>query len=187
MDPRPDGRAYARITQRSIAILRFLRKGRAYSLDAAAADLEGAKLLDLTIPHLKRSISAGRIRDYLRYLQALKVITNTGETTALAIEKPHRDHVWVQLLADKALPHLATMLGVEPGKVTQRLTEIAKGLHTVARVPTLREVLDAVPTSTTHDRELLRWSLYVYTDGALPDFVIRRYPVLYPAPNPAPK
>jgi len=125
-----------------------------------------------------RSVSAERIRDYIRYLRDIKVISAKDDKFILNFPSKKTDQEWAQAISDRALEHLAKMLKKTPDKIPDLLEARRNRLLRSRRVPTLGAIVSDLEIEGGRPQELFRWSLHAYTDGPTCPFDIRRHPVL---------
>ena len=178
MDTKPDGRLYARVVRRSVAIIRHLRTGRVFSVKEVAAEIEGRTLPDFYVKRFDRQMSVPRTRLYIRYLADLEAIVEQEDGYTRRFRHRDSDEDWAQALSDLALQRLARLLGVEPQDVPAHLEERIMRFHTRAALPTLDGLAADLGISGGRALEGFKWTMYMYMDGETCPFDIRSYPVL---------
>lgn len=185
MKEKPDGRLYARVTRRCVAILRHLRSGDSFELGKMADEIRKSKYLEFEIRRNGELIQtgSGRIADYLSYVHALGLIVRADRLYSLNFTKPRTDSHWAQSLSDAAREHLAKEIGIKPTDLPDKLEEIRTGLHKQRKVPTLSAVLASVGIEGARKEEFFRWSLHVYADGEACLFELRQFPHLARKPS----
>ncbi|HUW13304.1 MAG TPA: hypothetical protein VM537_26505 [Anaerolineae bacterium] len=178
MERKSDGRMYSRITRRSVAIVGQIQRGREYSINEIAAAIEAKELPEFFLERFGKQMSLPRIRDYVRYLVDLEVLSPTDNKYILALEHKHTDEDWAQALSDLALLHLAGILRRTAAETIEYFKALLEHLFDERRLPTIEALLTEVDISGGRSEEVFKWSLYVFTDVDNCPFDIRRYPVL---------
>src|SRR5262249_5060509 len=103
MNFRHDGRKYSRITRKAAQLIDLLRRGSTYKLDDIMSLIQKEGSKEFFIEHLKMYMSSDRVRDYLRFLVTLGILSETENTFSLKLHsKPTSDAHKVQILADQA-------------------------------------------------------------------------------------
>ena len=179
MEFRPDGRKYARITRKSAELIGLLRVGSTYNINEVVKKIEESKSKEFYLSHLKKYISSNRVRDYLKFLVKLEIMSESDGAFALIISpKPTTDSHKVQVLADKARIYLASLLGVSPADVPQELTTNAISILKKGELSTMDQISKSAGITSKKDEELFRWALYMLLDETGAALSIRHSPVL---------
>jgi hypothetical protein len=186
LGPRPDDdRLYSRVTRRSVAILKHISPQQSFTLTDMAKEIrdQGFPEFFVARDNIPTLISSERIRDYLNYLGQLDVLVNEDRkyhlNTARITRRLNTDAKWVERLSLVAREHLSTILPVEsPTEVPDFIQDFLNNRHGAKQIPTVASFVDAVETNNARGEEILRWSLYMYTDGAGCEFDIRQFPHL---------
>lgn len=179
MEYRSDGRKFARITRKSAELIGLLRRGTEYDLDGVSALIETHDLQEFYIDHLKKFISQIRVRDYLRFLVRLKILSEVeGKFSIALVSKPTTDAHKVQLLADRAGIFLANQLGVQPASVQDTLQASSQKILRSGQLPTLDQVAANTGISNHREEELFRWAAYLFLDESRSMLSLKHSPVL---------
>lgn len=179
MEFRPDGRKYARITRKSAELIGLLRIGKTYNLQEVADGIEESKSKEFYLKHLKKYISPNRVRDYLRFLVKLEIMSETDGTFSIIISpKPRTVAHKVQLLADRSRVYLASLLSVNPAEVADALQSNAISILQRGELSTLDQISINAGVTTNRDEEMFRWALYMLLDETGAVLSIRHSPVL---------
>lgn len=178
---RGDGRLYARVTRRCVAILKHIPQNRTFSLTHMAESIYKAELPDFYYLSQEgpKQLSPDRILTYLSFLVRLGGLTKTGATYTGNLPKQATDGQWVQSLADLGRELLADFMACPPADIPDRLERIRARLHRRLTVPRVSSVvIEAGIVPGTRTEEQFRWALYLYTDGPATELDIRHYPHL---------
>jgi hypothetical protein len=179
MEFRSDGRKYARITRKSAELIGLLRRGSSYQLDAIATLIEEQKSREFFLKHLNTYISSDRVRDYLRFLVALSIITETNGSFSLDLDpKPATDTHKIQLLADRARKFLAAQLKVQLASVSADLQAKSVSILRRGELATLDEIATSAGVSGTRAEEFFRWAIYMLLDDPSSTLSLARSPIL---------
>ncbi|MCP1747537.1 MULTISPECIES: hypothetical protein [Bradyrhizobium] len=179
MEFRPDGRKYARITRKSAELITLLRRGNAYELDSIVALIESQKSEEFFLKNLAAYISSERVREYLRFLVALGVLSEADGAFTLGLNpKPTSDIHKIQLLADRARRFLATQLNVPPASVATDLQTRSGAILRKGELATLDKVAASASVSGNRAEEFFRWAVYMLLDDPGATLSLSRSPVL---------
>lgn len=179
MDFRSDGRKYARITRKSAELIALLDGGSTYELEDVSSLIAEQHLQEFYLVHLGKFISPDRVRDYLRFLVRLEILSETDGKFAIELDpKPATDPHKVQVLADRARKFLADLLNVQLASVAKTLESRALAILRKGQLPTLDQIAGTAEISSNREEELFRWAVYVLLDEPNTTLVLRYSPVL---------
>jgi hypothetical protein len=141
--------------------------------------IDKEKAEEFFLGHLNKFISSHRVRDYLRFLVELKILSETDGKFAIDINpKPTTDAHKLQVLADRARRFLAELLDVPPADVPEELQTKSVSILKEGKLPTLDQVSDKVGVSTNREKETFRWAIYMLLDERKATLSLRHSPVL---------
>jgi len=178
MDAKPDGRMYARITQRSVAIISHIQPKRIFSLSEIAEEIYNKKLPEFYLKRFNRQMSISRTRAYVRFLHEIGAIESRDDKYELVFRHRDTDGEWAQALSDLALVHLSKLLNKPPQDVPEYLEAKIEDFYRNRSLPTLERLAMVLDIGGGRAEEVFKWSIYLYTDGEACPFDIRHYPVL---------
>ncbi len=176
---RADGRMYSRILRRAVAIVRSVPSSKAFALSEIAELVIKRKLPDFHLTRFDRQISVDRMRDYIRYVRDLGVILDE-DTQYRVKELPNYKTAqeYAQVFSDLALEHLSKLIQKPTPKIPSLLADSSDELLRSKRVPTINSIADNLKIESGRQRELFRWSLYLYADGETSNIEVHRYPII---------
>lgn len=166
MDSKPDGRLYSRILRRSVAIVQNLSRDREMTIGEMAEQVHEKNITEFYLKRFDRSVSSERIRDYIRYLRDIKVISAKDDKFILDFPNKATDQEWAQAMSDRALEHLAKILKKTPDKVPDFLETGRNKLLKSRRVPTLDAIISDLEIEggeTSRDLPMVTSRLYRWT------------------------
>jgi hypothetical protein len=178
LEEKPDGRMYSRVLRRIVAIILTIPRNRTLTLSELATLVHEKKLPQFHLQRFDRQVSPERIRDYIRYLRDLTVLQETTEGLSTQFTIPRAAAECAQVFSDLALEHLSKLMQVSPAEVVDKLLASRKRLLQQQQIPVLDTVASDQNITSGRDRELFRWSLFLYADGEASRLDIHRYPVL---------
>jgi hypothetical protein len=174
MDQRPDGRKYAKVTRRSKAILECLPDAELLAVPDAIDRILERQKQEFFLPRYGRTISPGRLRVYLRFLDQLGAVHIGEGQIQRTFRLPSSDGQWAQSLADHARKALGVLLKTDASNVPDLLVERAKGLLQAGKVPTVDQMISVLEDTENTATEFMRWNIYLVCDGARARIEIRR-------------
>ena len=178
METKPDGRFYSRILRKIKVIVQIIPKYGEMTLGELAKQINKNNLPEFYLKRFNRSMSEVRIKDYIRYLQNIKVLVLHEDKFISTFQERETDQEWAQAMSDRALEHLAEILKKRPDEIPDLLDDCRNKLLDSRRIPKLDIIIRHFEIEGGRSQELFRWSLHLYTDGPTCPFDIRHFPVL---------
>lgn len=176
---RPDGRMYSRVLRRAVSIVASIPSSKSMQLDEIVELLLKRKLPEFYLMRFKRQISEARMRDYVRFVRDLGLMKEeAGGYSTRSLPHLKTAEEYAQVFSDLALEHLAKLIPTPPAQVPSALLKAADRLLESKRVPTIDSVAETLNIGSGRQRELFRWSLYIYADGEASKVEVYRYPII---------
>lgn len=165
MDFRPDGRKYSRITRKAAQIIDLLRRGSTYQLDDVMSKIKEHELKDFFIEHLDKYVSSSRVREYLRFLVTIEVLSESENLFSLKLtSKPTSNAHKAQILSDHARRFLATKLKKQLSEVIETLRKESDSILRKGELPTIERIATNYNILGNREEEHFRWAVYMLLD-----------------------